>query len=59
MGEAVIQTVEQAKQFGKQPAVSSLDTRVEGGSVHGLLGPDDAGKTTLLKLVNGLLRPTN
>lgn len=38
-------------------ALRGLDTRVRAGSVTGLLGPDGAGKTTLMRLAAGLLLP--
>ncbi|SUC34890.1 Uncharacterized ABC transporter ATP-binding protein YbhF [Providencia rustigianii] len=39
------------------PAVESLTTVIHGGSVTGLVGPDGAGKTTLMRMLAGLLKP--
>jgi ABC-2 type transport system ATP-binding protein len=39
-------------------AVSDLSFRVEPGQVLGLLGPNGAGKTTALRMLVGLIRPT-
>jgi ABC-2 type transport system ATP-binding protein len=39
-------------------AVDGLDLVVEKGGVHGLLGPNGSGKTTTLRLLLGLARPT-
>ncbi|MDR0219708.1 MAG: ATP-binding cassette domain-containing protein, partial [Enterobacteriaceae bacterium] len=39
------------------PAVSPLDAEILGGSVTGLVGPDGAGKTTLIRMLAGLLKP--
>src|SRR5580704_17545536 len=44
------------KSFGR-PAVDGLDLTVRGGEFYALLGPNDAGKTTTLRMVVGLLRP--
>lgn len=41
------------------PALDHLDTRVPAGAITGLAGPDGAGKTTLMRLLAGLLLPTS
>lgn len=48
------------KRFGptEPPAIDHLSARVEPGQVTGLVGPDAAGKTTLLRLMAGLLLPS-
>jgi ABC-2 type transport system ATP-binding protein len=43
---------------GSLRAVSSVSLRLEAGEVFGLLGPNRAGKTTLVKLLLSLARPT-
>ena len=40
------------------PAIDNLSARIGAGRVTGLVGPDAAGKTTLLRLFAGLLLPT-
>lgn len=39
-----------------EPAVASLNATITGGSVTGLVGPDGAGKTTLMRMLAGLLK---
>ena len=46
------------KRFGTLAAVDRLDLMVERGEIFGFLGPNGAGKTTTVKLLTGLLRPT-
>ncbi len=48
------------KQFPKtaKPALANLDMTVRSGAVTGLVGPDGAGKTTLMRLFAGLLVAT-
>jgi branched-chain amino acid transport system ATP-binding protein len=46
-----------AKQFDGRRAIDGVDLVVRRGSVHALIGPNDAGKTTLLNLVTGVLVP--
>ena len=47
-----------SKSFNGKWAVRGLDLRVNKGEVFGLLGPNAAGKTTTIKMMIGLLRPT-
>jgi ABC-type multidrug transport system ATPase subunit len=47
------------KQFrGGQLAVNEIDLAVPAGSVYGFLGPNGSGKTTTIRLLLGLIRPT-
>src|SRR5262245_36935440 len=41
-----------------QPALDALSFDVCGGQVTGVVGPDGAGKTTLMRLLAGLLKPS-
>lgn len=41
-----------------RPAVASLTIRIASGAVMGLVGPDGAGKTTLMRILAGLLKPS-
>ncbi len=47
------------KRFGDTTAVDDLTLRLEPGAFLGLLGRNGAGKSTTLKMVTGLLRPTS
>ncbi|WP_236968188.1 ABC transporter ATP-binding protein [Microbacterium aurantiacum] len=46
------------KRFGAQTAVSDLDLRVPRGAVFGFLGPNGSGKTTTIRMLLGLIRPS-
>lgn len=46
-----------SKRLGRNQALAALDLRFEPGLLHGLIGPDGAGKTTLMRTLVGLLRP--
>jgi ABC-2 type transport system ATP-binding protein len=47
-----------AKHFGSLRAVDGLDLDVPQGEFFAFLGPNAAGKTTTIKMIAGLLRPT-
>jgi ABC-2 type transport system ATP-binding protein len=46
------------KRFGKVVAVDHLDLRVRRGELYGFLGPNGAGKSTTLRMLCGILEPT-
>jgi ABC-2 type transport system ATP-binding protein len=46
------------KRYGERAAVDDLTVRVEPGRVTGFLGPNGSGKTTTMRCVLGLTRPT-
>ncbi len=58
MAEAAIIAHELTKRFGDFTAVDHVSFRVERGEVFGWLGPNGAGKTTTIRMLLGLLRPT-
>jgi ABC-2 type transport system ATP-binding protein len=47
------------KSYGGTVALSNVSLAVEPGKIVGLLGPNGSGKTTMIKLANGLLTPTS
>lgn len=60
MGDTSIKTFNLMKQYGKQKeAVKGIDLEVKKGELFGFLGPNGAGKTTTIKMMTGLLEPTN
>ena len=44
--------------FGDNTAVNNLTLTLKEGEVFGLVGPDGAGKTTVMRLLAGLMPPT-
>jgi ABC-2 type transport system ATP-binding protein len=47
------------KIFGENTAVSHLDLEVRQGELFGLVGPDGAGKTTIMRMLTAIMRPTS
>jgi ABC-2 type transport system ATP-binding protein len=58
-GQAVIEASDLVKQFGDARALDGLDLTVRKGESFGLLGPNGSGKTTFIRMVAGLVRPTS
>jgi len=58
MGDVVIEARDLVKTFGDFAAVNGVSFAVERGEVVGYLGPNGSGKTTTMRLLLGLLRPT-
>jgi ABC-2 type transport system ATP-binding protein len=48
-----------SKRYGARLAVDRVSFTVEAGEVMGLLGPNGSGKTTILRLLTGYLRPSS
>ncbi len=58
VGPAAIRTEGLTKRYGELAALDHLDLDVFQGEVVGYLGPNGAGKTTTIRLLLGLIRPT-
>ena len=58
--EPLIRVEAVSKHFDGQaaPAIDALSIDFEAGRINGLVGPDGAGKTTLIRLMAGLLAPS-
>ncbi|MCK4455631.1 MAG: ABC transporter ATP-binding protein [Thermoplasmata archaeon] len=57
MQDYVVEARGLVRRYGDLVAVDGLDFIVEKGEVYGLIGPNGSGKTTIIKLVCGLLKP--
>jgi ABC-2 type transport system ATP-binding protein len=56
--ELAVETRGLTKRFGRQVAVDAVDLAVPRGAVYGFLGPNGSGKTTTIRMLLGLVRPT-
>lgn len=58
MSELLLETRNLTKQYGNQKAVDSVNMHIKKGAVYGFIGRNGAGKTTCLKMISGLAKPT-
>lgn len=57
--EIAIRTENLTKAFGGNVAVNNLNLEVKKGELFGLVGPDGAGKTTIMRLLAAIMEPTS
>jgi ABC-2 type transport system ATP-binding protein len=59
MSEYIIETQNLTKYYGKTRGIENLNLQVNQGEIYGFLGPNAAGKSTTIRLMLSLLRPTS
>ncbi|WP_221568475.1 ABC transporter ATP-binding protein [Alkalihalobacillus sp. TS-13] len=58
MSNFLIETNQLRKSFGSFKAVDQVDLKVPTGGIYGFLGPNGAGKSTTIRMLLGLINPT-
>ncbi len=58
MSQYVIKVTQLRRDFADLTAIQNLDLAVEKGQIYGFLGPNGSGKTTAIRMLTGLLKPT-
>lgn len=58
-GTDAIETSALTKEYGETTAVDGLDLSISEGTVYGLLGPNGSGKTTTMRMLTTLTKPTS
>jgi len=56
--DTAIEVINLTKRFGKFTAVDSINFKVRQGEIFGFLGPNGAGKSTTIRMLCGILKPT-
>ena len=59
MSTPLLEFTNVTKSYGNKQALSNVNFTLERGKIVGLLGPNGSGKTTIMKLINGLIQPTS
>jgi ABC-2 type transport system ATP-binding protein len=55
---SLIQIIGLRKRYGDGDIIQGIDLSIEEGEIFGLIGPDGAGKSTLIRMLTGILAPT-
>ena len=55
----ILESNEATKKYGGKTAVDHVSLKLESGLVYAMLGPNGSGKTTWMKMVAGLVKPTS
>lgn len=58
MTDFAIETRQMTRRFGALTAVNCVDLAIPKGSIYGFLGPNGCGKSTAIRMLTGLLKPT-
>lgn len=59
MDKVAIKISNLSKAFGENVAVDHLNLDIQQGELFGLVGPDGAGKTTIMRMLTAIMRPTS
>lgn len=58
MAEALVKTKNIAKEFSGVRVLNDINVDIERGEIFGLIGENGAGKSTFIKIINGIYQPT-
>lgn len=53
--KSVLETYSLTKEYGKEKVVNNVNLNIEKGDIYGLIGKNGAGKTTIMKMICGLI----
>lgn len=58
LSEILLETRNLSKHYGHHKAVDNVNMHIKKGAIYGFIGRNGAGKTTCLKMISGLSKPT-
>ena len=56
--EYVLETQNLTKVYGQKEAARDINLHIREGQIYGLIGRNGSGKTTIMRMISGLSRPT-
>ncbi|MCC5423008.1 ABC transporter ATP-binding protein [Clostridium botulinum] len=59
MSEYILNTTNLSKKYKKDFVVNSVNISIKRGEIYGFIGENGAGKTTFIRMITGLVAPTN
>ncbi|APR00832.1 ABC transporter family protein [Clostridium botulinum] len=59
MSEYILKTTNLSKKYKKDFVVDSVNISIKRGEIYGFIGENGAGKTTFIRMITGLVAPTN
>ncbi|RHW66702.1 ABC transporter ATP-binding protein [Clostridium botulinum] len=59
MSEYILKTTNLSKKYKKDFVVNNLNISIKRGEIYGFIGENGAGKTTFIRMITGLVAPTN
>lgn len=59
LGEPAVVAVDIGKRFGDRDVVQGLSFEVQRGTIFGIIGPSGGGKTTTIRMLLGVMKPTS
>ena len=55
----ILTTDNLTKKYGEKVAAGDINIHIREGEIYGLIGRNGAGKTTIMRVISGLARPTS
>jgi ABC-2 type transport system ATP-binding protein len=59
MSQTIVKTNGLSKKYGERYAVEGVSVEIKKGQIYGLIGQNGAGKTTFIRMLTGLIAPTD
>ena len=57
--EYILTTQDLCKSYGKADVLKNVSLHIPKGAIYGLIGKNGAGKTTIMRVITGLQKPTS